>query len=411
MSEAGCGMSVRRMAMAAVLVSCSLTEPGNALAQSAEVGSTKGMDMQDARAEALKTKGKKPYYTRTFDLSAIPTYKPEKKVSGTLRMWGSNYPGDGLLAGYWEESFRKFHPDIRFEFNLKATSGTIPGLVAGASDLGPSVKVTFSGLQLYQRYLNADPLEIVYATGSYDVTGWSPCYGIVVHKDNPIAQITMEQLDGIFGAERLGGWSGTDWHPEFARGPEKNIRTWGQLGLTGEWADKPIVPYGLNLRYHQATVISDKILKGSDKWNERLRIYANHVTADGKLARGLNDDLREDKYGIAYIAAPTRTTNFGAPQEKMPSELKILPLAETAAGPYVEYTIETLQNRTYALHDEVYFYTHALPGKGIDPKVKEFLRFLVSREGQELVMRDGKYLPLTARVAREQLARIDAAPK
>jgi len=178
------------------------------------------------------------------------------------------------------------------------------------------------------------------------------------------------------------------------------------LGLTGEWADKPIIPYGLNLRYHQATVISDRVLKGSDKWNERLRIYANYVTPDGRLSRGLNEDLLKDKYGIAYIAAPTVTMNFAA-QEQVSPRLKILPLAETAAGPYVEYTIETLQNRTYPLFDEVYFYTHALPGKGLDSKVREFLRFVLSREGQELIMKDGKYLPLTAKVAREQLAKLD----
>jgi len=393
--------------VALVLVStASGHSPSTPATEQQQGGSTAGMAMQEARAEALKTKGKKAYYTRTFDLSGIPAYKPQQRVSGTLRMWGSNYPADGMLAGYWEEAFRKFHPEIAFDFRLKATSGTIPGLVSGQSDLGPSVKITFPNLQFYQRYLNADPFEIVYATGSYDVTGWSPGYGIVVHRENPLARITLEQLDGIFGAERLGGWVGTDWHPEFARGPERNIRSWGQLGLTGEWADKPIIPYGLNLRYHQATVISDRVLKGSDKWNERLRIYANYVTPDGRLSRGLNEDLLKDKYGIAYIAAPTVTMNFAA-QEQVSPRLKILPLAETAAGPYVEYTIETLQNRTYPLFDEVYFYTHALPGKGLDSKVREFLRFVLSREGQELIMKDGKYLPLTAKVAREQLAKLD----
>ena len=159
--------------------------------------------------------------------------------------------------------------------------------------------------------------------------------------------------------------------------------------------------------------MSDRILKGSDKWNERLRTYANYVTPDGKLSRGLNDDLRKDKYGIAYIAGPTAAANFGSSfglrEAKAPPELKVLALAETAAGPYVEYTLETLQNRTYPLYDEVYFYTHALPGRGIDPKVKEFLRFLLSREGQELVMKDGKYLPLTAAVAGGQLKKLQSA--
>jgi len=96
------------------------------------------------------------------------------------------------------------------------------------------------------------------ATGSYDVPGGTPVR-VVVHRDNPLAQLTMKQLDGIFGSERAGGWEGTSWRPGRARGPEQNIRTWGQLGLTGDWKDKPIHVYGLTLRYHQATEISDMV--------------------------------------------------------------------------------------------------------------------------------------------------------
>ena len=120
---------------------------------------------------------------------------------------------------------------------MLTTRAAVPSLVFGVSDLGIGRKITTEELQLYQRYKNHDPIEITFATGSYNVTGWQPCFGIVVSRDNPLTKITLEQLDGIFGAERLGGWIGTDWHAEFARGPEKNIRTWGQLGLKGEWAD------------------------------------------------------------------------------------------------------------------------------------------------------------------------------
>ncbi|TMG98400.1 MAG: hypothetical protein E6H69_11840 [Betaproteobacteria bacterium] len=99
------------------------------------------------------------------------------------------------------------------------------------------------------------------------------------------------------------------WRPNWARGPEKNIRTWGQLGLTGEWADKPINVYGLTLRYHQATEISDRVLKASDKWNERLKIYANFVSKAGKLERGMNEDLAADKCGSARCRWCTRRTD------------------------------------------------------------------------------------------------------
>jgi len=130
-----------------------------------------------------------------------------------------------------------------------------------------------------------------------------------------------------------------------------------------------------------------------------LRIYANFVTPDGKLGRSLTDDLAKDRFGIAYIAAPTRN---------LPPELKIVALARTPAGPYVPYTMETVHDRSYPLFDEIYMYVDQARDRSIDPKVKEFLRFIVSREGQEAVQRDGKYLPLTAAMVREQLRKLDA---
>lgn len=364
--------------------------------------STDGLEMQKARASMMHVRGEKIAYTTKFDLSGIPAYEPRQKVSGTLRLWGSNYITDGFVGGYWEAKFREYHPGITFEWNMKTSRGAVPSLVYGVSDIGIARKVTFGELQLFQRYTDHDPLEIELATGSYDVPGWQPAYGVLVHHSNPLDKITMEQLDGIFGAERAGGWDGTNWRPDWARGPEKNIRTWGEMGLTGEWADKPIHVYGLNLRYHQAEEISDMVLKSSDKWNEKLRIYANYVTADGKLARNMNEDLAEDPWGIGIFAAPT--VNLGGYSKD--ESLKLLAVARTSAGPYVPYTLETIQDRSYPMYDEIYAYADAEPA---DPKVIEFLRFVVSREGQELVMEDGKYLPLTAEAAREQLAKLDAA--
>ena len=375
----------------------SLLAPPAAMAQADKPAA--GLDLQRARAQFVEAKGKKVFYTKRWDLSDLPSYEPKQKVSGTIRMWGSNYIVDGNVGKYWEEGFRKFHPGVKFDYHMKTTIAAVPALVFGVGDIGVGRKITFAELLLYQRYNDRDPLEITVATGSYDVTGWQPGYGIVVNKDNPVTQLTLQQLDGVFGSQRLGGWEGTSWHPEYARGPEGNIRTWGQLGAQGEWADKPINVYGLNLRYHQATEISDRLLKASDKWNEQLRIYANFVTPDGKLGRSLTDDLAKDRFGIAYIAAPTRN---------LPPELKIVALARTPAGPYVPYTMETVHDRSYPLFDEIYMYVDQARDRSVDPKVKEFLRFIVSREGQEAVQRDGKYLPLTAAMVREQLRKLDA---
>jgi len=366
--------------------------------------STEGLDMQAARARMMTERGKKISYTKKWDLSELPKYGPKQTVSGTIRMWGSNYIVDGFLGGYWEAAFKKFHPNVNFDFQMKTTLAAVPSLIFGVSDIGIGRKITFAEQELFERYKDRSPVEIELATGSYDVPGWQPGYGIVVHKDNPITQLTIKQLDGIFGAERRGGWEGTSWRPSASRGPEGNIRTWGQLGLTGDWADKPINVYGLNLRYHQATEISDVVLQGSDKWNERLRVYANYVSPEGKLERGLNEDLAKDRYGIAYIAAPT--VNLGG-QGAQP-ELKMLRIAKSEAGPWVEYSLETLHDRSYPLFSRIYAYTDRVPGKRMNPVVLEFLRFVLSHEGQDAVMRDGKYLPLTADVVRQQLKKLDA---
>ncbi len=373
----------------------------------AQQQSTEGLDMQAARAKMMTARGRKIAYTRKFDLSGLPKYEPQQKVSGTIRLWGSNYITDGFLGGYWEAAFKKYHLNVNFDFHMKTTLAAVPSLVFGVSDVGIGRKITFSELEMFQRYTDRDPVEIEVATGSFDVPGWNPGFGIVIHKDNPLTQITLKQLDGVFGAERAGGWEGTSWRPQYARGPEENIRTWGQLGLTGEWANKPINVYGLNLRYHQAIEISDLLLKSSDKWNERLRIYANYVSASGKLERGLNEDLAKDPYGIAYIAGPT--VNLGGQAAK--PELKVLKIAEKEGGPFVEYTLDNVQDRTYPLFDRIYAYADHVPGKVMEPKVLEFLRFVLSREGQAEVMRDGKYLPLTAAVANAQLKRLEAASK
>ena len=394
---------LRKVVLAAAFISLA---GSSAIAQEGKE-STEGLDMQAARAKMMSARGHKIAYTKKWDLNGLPHYQPKQKVSGTIRIWGSNYITDGFLGGYWEDAFRKYHPDARFDFNMKTTLAAVPSLTFGVSDLGIGRKVTFAEQELFERFANHSPIEIEIATGSYDVPGWQPGYGVVVNKDNPLTRITMKQLDGIFGAERAGGWEGTSWRPNWARGPEQNIRTWGQLGLTGEWKDKPINVYGLTLRYHQATEISDMVLKGSDKWNERLKIYANFVSKAGKLERGMNEDLAQDRYGIGIIAAPTTNLTGGASQ---PTQ-KILDLAANDGGPYVPYTLDTLHDRSYPLFDRIYAYTDREPGKPMDPKVVEFLRFVLSQEGQAEVMRDGKYVPLTAEVVQAQLSKLDDAAK
>ena len=377
-----------------------------ALADDPDAARVNSIDLQNARADALKSKGLKPAYTKRFDLSALPEYVPAAPMKGTIRQWGSNYLKDSPLEGWFEEAFRKFHPEVKFENRLDSTFIAMAGLYTKQADLAPmGRRPTWDELQAYQRVFGTAPVEIVMATGSYDVSGWTFALVPFVHKDNPITKLTIEQLDGFFGAQRDGGWHGNDWDPTVARGPEKNIRTWGQLGLTGEWAKQPIHVHAYNLSFHFPRDFAEKVFGGGYKWNETLTEYSNKTRSTGNDDFGklwvagdqMMDALGGDRYGITY----TSMLYHDKPN------VKTVPLARTAAGPYVYPTLETVQDRSYPLAREVYFYTNRAVGGKVDPLVAEYLRFVVSRQGQELVMRDGKYLPLTAEIARVQLRELD----
>jgi phosphate transport system substrate-binding protein len=367
------------------------------------------LELQRARAEGLKKRASKIFYTERFDLSDLPAYVPKQKMSGTIRQWGSNYLADSMLEGYLEEGFHKYHPDVKFENQLGSTFIAMAGLYTHQADLAPmGRRPTWDELQAYQRIFNALPAEIVMATGSYDVAGWTFALVPFVHQDNPISKLTFAQLDGIFGAERDGGWIGNEWDPKAARGADKNIRTWGQLGLTGEWADKPIHVYAYNLNYHFPRDFAEKVIQGSGKWNESMKEFSNKARPmtgspndkDFGTLLGAGDqmvaEVAKDPFGITYTGILYRKTGS-----------KTVAVAATDRGPFVEPTLKTVQDRTYPLSREVYYYAPRLPGKTIDPLVKEFLRYVVSREGQEAVQRDGKYLPMTPALAREQLKKLD----
>ena len=355
--------------------------------------------VQAAREKWVKNKGYKVYYTKKFDLSDLPHYKPEQKVSGTIRMWGSNYFTDSPLADYWIQEFQKYQPDVKFALHLKTTLHAIPGLIFGMSDIGPMGRqITWDELLSYQRERNHLPIGIVAVTGSYDVSGWNPPIGVYLHKDNPLSKLSLQQLDGIFGAQRSGAWRELVWDKSLARGPEKNIRTWGQLGLTGEWANKPIHVYGYNLQFHFPQEIESRAFGGvSGKWNENLIEYDNLAQPDGsfKLAGQLMlEDLAKDPYGIVYCAGGNAW---------LTPQVKPIALSVKTGDPAYELTLENVRERKYPMYADVFFYIDRDPKKPVDPKVKEFLRYILSSEGQTQVMRDGKYLPLTAETVRAQL--------
>jgi phosphate transport system substrate-binding protein len=170
--------------------------------------------------------------------------------------------------------------------------------------------------------------------------------------------------------------------------------------------------YAYNLNYHFPRDFSEKVMKGSNKWNEQMKEYSNKTRAasgadEGKdfatlLGAGeqMTGEVANDRYGITYTGV--LYANPG---------VKEVALAGSSGGPFIAPTLDSVQDRSYPLSREVYYYTNRAPGKTIDSLVKEYLRFVLSREGQETVQRDGKYLPLTAAVVREQLRKLDEVGK
>lgn len=384
--------------LAALLLVLGAAPSGRAQTVSAQ-DTNKSLLAQKERAGVVFERGAKAHYTQKFDLSGLPHYVPGAPLTGWLRLHGNNYLADGALGDYWQQAFAKFQPGIRISYYLPTSAIAFAALYYEQADLVMGHHPSFYDLLAYQRVMNCSPVEFTVVTGSYDVAGWENSTVILVNQDSPLQGISMKQLDGVFGAARDGGWAGTNFRPDWARGPEGNIRTWGQLGLKGEWADKRIGVYGFNLRYNTATDFADKVLSASDKWNEEIHAFAHIVQPDGKRyiqADQITDALAKDKHGIA----------FNRYRGDRPG-VRRLPVAATEGGPYVEHTIENVQNRTYPLYNEAYFYTNVKPGTQMNPLVREFIRFVLSQEGQAEVMRDGKYLPLTAEVVRAQLKKLE----
>jgi phosphate transport system substrate-binding protein len=340
----------------------------------------------------------------TFNLDGLAPYQPQQKVSGTIRDFGFSLGG---MMAIWEAGFRKYQPGIQFDDKFPSGDVAIAGLVSGIADLGPQGRelVLTEYLAFYETF-GYYPTDITVVTGAYDAEGMTCGLVVYVNKDNPISKLTMNELDGIFGSERIAGLRGFKWMLQAGRSAHDDIRTWGQLGLTGEWADKPIHTYGHGPG-GTTNFFQIKVLNGSDKWNPNYQGYvetgSKMIGDDDQAQIGgtqhmLADELANDKYGIAWTVIP---------QARKVAGLKPISLAPRNGGPYISPTRENFQNRTYPLTRSIFIYLNRPPGKPVDPKSREFLRYILSREGQEAVQREGKYLPLTAEVAREQLKKLE----
>jgi phosphate transport system substrate-binding protein len=321
------------------------------------------------------------------DQLVMPEYQPRQHVSGTIRIRG-DYHQKAMLKN-WEDGFHRYQPDIVFDDHLTSTVHGIPALVFDLADLAllgreiaPLENLSF------RRMFKYDPLEIVTATGSYNTPYEAFALGVFVNKANPIARLTLEQLAGIFGC-----------------GPGRNTRTWGQLGLTGTWANKPIHVFGypsgnniasfFELKVLQSPPSGGPTLPNGARWNCDLKEYANTYDANDRPVISsdafMMQDLGKDLYAIAYSGVAEQT-----------DEVKSLALAAKDGEPYIPFTRETVADRSYPLTRSMYIYLNRPPGKPLPANLDEFMRYILSREGQNAVAQQSVFLPLTPAAVAEQ---------
>ncbi|HEV2485186.1 MAG TPA: substrate-binding domain-containing protein [Terracidiphilus sp.] len=316
---------------------------------------------------------------------AISPYQPQTIPAGVIRSWGHVFLKK--IMANWEQSFQRYHPDVTFSDNLVSSAAAAGALFTNTADLGIlGREIRPMEVAGYSRVMKQKPFPLEVMTGSYANADKSVALGIFVQKDNPLTHITFRQLDAIFGSEHL-------------RGEKTNIRTWGQLGLTGPWANRAINVYMGELDAAPAFYFSQQVMHGSMLWNERLHHFDDINRADGTVYEAqqhIVDALAEDAAGIAVSGAGCR--NAG---------VKLIPVAINDDGPYIDATLETVQTRAYPFARSVWIYTNQGPGHPLDPRVREFLRFILSREGQELVRQEGEYLPLTPELAAAQLEKLE----
>lgn len=338
-----------------------------------------------------------PAAGEAYDLPSLPAYRAEARHAGLLRIHGSQLTFPLLFR--WKKGFFDLHRDIRYRENMLPS--WFSGLCADSDDLVLMGHEAWRpDLMAFQECFGYEPLEILVATGGYDQNhrGNTPGVVILVHKDNPLQQLSMAQLDGILGAERSGGWDGLRWSTANARGAEGNVRTWGQLGLEGDWRRQPIRIYGTDVTQSLwAGTIQRVVFKGGTKWNPALHemVRADHIRGAADVATVAA--VAADRYSIGFQFMKVVKGNPG-----------VKPLAlEGENGEYVSPTLESFYRRSYPLVTGIYVYVNRPPGKALPARLKAFLTYVLSREGQQAIVDDGLYLPLTPAMAAEQRRKLD----
>ena len=290
---------------------------------------------------------------------ALATYKPTSGVSGSVKSIGSDTLNN--LMTLWAEGFNKMYPNVKIEIEGKGSSTAPPALVAGTAQFRPMSR-PMKGAEI-------DAFEKKYGYKPSAIRGAVDALAVFVHKDNPIKCLSLQQVDAVFSKTRKGGVA-------------KDAATWGDLGLTGEWANKPISLYGRNSAsgtygYFKEVALFNGDYKDAVKEQPGSSTVVQGVASD-KFAIGYS--------GVGYITADVRA----------------VPLSAKTGEKCYEASAENAYSGDFPLARFLYIYVNVNPNQAVDPVRGEFIKYVYSKEGQAAVIKDG-YFPVTQAIAAEDL--------
>ena len=289
---------------------------------------------------------------------SLPSYKPTSGVSGNLTSIGSDTLNN--LMTYWGEGYRKFYPNVNIQIQGAGSGTAPPALIEGTAQFGPMSRP--------MRGTEIQTFEAKYGYPPKPIRGAVDALGVFVHKDNPITCLSMQEVDAIFSSTRAGG----------ANAP---ITTWGQAGLTGEWANRPIAKYGRNSASGTYGYFKEVALFGGD-YSPDVREQPGSST----VIQGVASDINGIGYsGVGYGTADVKAIDIKGADGKC-----YKPNAQDAA------------DGNYPIARFLYVYVNANPNQKLEPLRGEFIRYVYSKEGQSDVIRAG-FFPLVKSVADEDL--------
>lgn len=301
-----------------------------------------------------------------------------------IRIWGHGALGHDYIESLvvkWEDGFRKLHPEVTFDNELHGTASAIGSLYTGTGDIAIMGREIWPvEVEAFEDVKGYAPLGIDVVTGSLDIRNKDFALVVFVNKQNPLAHLSLARMAWAFGAER------------------KPPATWGELGVTGEWASRPIHLYGFEIHRGFGYYLEQRVMGGSSKWNPALVELGDVKQPDGKLldaGQRIVDAIGTDPDALGYSSLLYKNPNVRA-----------VPLGPEG-GPYSLATPRTIADHSYALTRSITAFIDRAPGKPADPRVAAFLRYVLSPEGQQAVKEDGGYTPLPPTLAQTEAKKLD----